>query len=69
MLISVDFWQSMHGFAMDSRTRGHLHGMSVNSWDRSLNCQIFKDFFEVTCESDCVLTVLGIIRSYDKNPD
>jgi len=22
MLISVDFWKSMHGFAMDSRTRG-----------------------------------------------
>jgi len=21
MLISVDFWKSMHGFAMDSRTR------------------------------------------------
>jgi len=24
MLISVDFWKSMHGFAMDSRTRDIL---------------------------------------------
>jgi len=23
MLISVDFWNNMHGFAMDSRTRDH----------------------------------------------
>jgi len=28
MLISVDFWKSMHGFAMDSRTRD---GISVAS--------------------------------------
>jgi len=25
MLISVDFWKSMHGFAMDSRTRESFH--------------------------------------------
>ena len=25
VLISVDFWKSMHGFAMDSRTRDVLH--------------------------------------------
>jgi len=24
MLISVEFWKSMHGFAKDSRTRGAL---------------------------------------------
>jgi len=24
MLISVDFWKSIHGFAMDSRTRGRI---------------------------------------------
>jgi len=24
MLISVDFWKSMHGFAMDSRTAGKV---------------------------------------------
>jgi len=33
MLISVDFWKSMHGFAMDSRTRVSIPPLLV--WTQS----------------------------------
>ena len=48
MLISVDFWKSMHGFAIDSRTRDsllntlmkqNLKNESKNDcWEKSHNC-------------------------------
>ena len=33
MLISVDFWKSMHGFAMDSWTRDVLRHLPLTSFD------------------------------------
>jgi len=31
MLLSVDFWKSMHGFAMDSRTRESFAQLATES--------------------------------------
>jgi len=35
MLISVDFWKSMHGFAMDSRTRVRISSVRTSLVERS----------------------------------
>jgi len=42
MLVSVDFWKSMHGFAMDSRTRVVLRFLMNNfsSWQVTTDLRV-----------------------------